>query len=249
MARSSKKRSEESKLAEQNKTALPDTAKQIESLRALAAEDSEICAILGVAPEAFEALKADPAIACAYEQGSLLANQRVTESLFAAATAGNVEAQKFWLSSRQPERWNAGKIKQPKRTPEPATATTETSGPERTPEQPPDVPADPNAPPPHLGQAGRAHWQTVVAEFVIEAHDRPGLQIACEALDEIAELQAELQQAGDETTVEKTRRMISRARNDYRRSMRELGLSIEAPKDSARPPAITGRNFRLMGGA
>jgi hypothetical protein len=82
---------------------------------------------------------------------------------------------------------------------------------------------------------------------LIEPHDRPGLQIACEALDEIAELQAALQQQDDENNVEKTRRMISRARNDFRRSMRELGLNQDAATESPRPPVVKGPSLRVLG--
>lgn len=224
-------------------------AKQVESLRALAATDPEICVILGTGPERLDELKTDPRIAAAYERGRILADQRVTESLFQSAVNGSVPAQLAWLAARMPDRWGDGKAKQNRgRTPEQTLAATESATSEATVANPPDVPADPNALPPHLGAAGRRHWLAVVTEFAIEAHDLPLLQQAAEALDELATLQRQL--TDTELTAaegERIQRMISRSRGDFRKIQRELGLNQAAPGDTARPPAIAPRNFRLMG--
>ena len=99
--------------------------------------------------------------------------------------------------------------------------------------------------PAHLRPETRAWWISVVREFVLDAHHRMVLTTAATAWDRMAECREALAEHGltfiDPKGVTKARpeaAIESSARAGFLKSLRELGLDIDGPAESARPPVI-----------
>lgn len=88
------------------------SAEQLETLAGMGSDLREAALLLNLTPEQLaEQLAAHPDLQRAWDTGKATADQNVAQSLYRNACAGNVEAQKFWLQTRQPGRWIAPKTK------------------------------------------------------------------------------------------------------------------------------------------
>jgi hypothetical protein len=243
MAKSSKTKSPESATAGQKNTQgnLPELvalAERLETMAALGATPNEIQLVLGLTAEELATAEADPVTGMAYRRGKTAADQKIVESLYQNALHGNTEAQKFWLSSRQPERWAATGKKPVRR-----------DGPEAI--EAPAVPnADPMAPPSYLGSIGRQHWADLMAKYVFEPDELPTVAMLASSFEKAAALEERYQQTTDLDDRERLLKQISRVWNEYRKTRREAGLDRLPPAESPRGPAIPTRgHLRIAGGA
>ncbi|MBX9790186.1 MAG: hypothetical protein K2Y37_14815 [Pirellulales bacterium] len=84
--------------------ALPE---DFEKLSGLGCSIDQAAASLGLHVGQFVELLKRDAYRAAWERGPASADVKILEALFANATAGNVDAIKFWLTNRHPELWQA----------------------------------------------------------------------------------------------------------------------------------------------
>ena len=102
--------------------------------------------------------------------------------------------------------------------------------------------------PKHLRSETAAWWQSVAADFELEAHHLRLLTLACEAWDRGQEAREAL---GDQGIIVEDRFGQPRAhpavaiQRDstiaFARMLRELALDVEPPREAHRPPMMAGR--------
>jgi P27 family predicted phage terminase small subunit len=104
-------------------------------------------------------------------------------------------------------------------------------------------------PPKHLRAATRKWFSAVVADYAMEAHHVRILTLACESWDRAAQAREALAEHGlvftDRYGCPHPRPEAAIERNSmvtYLRAVRELGLEVEQPTETPRPPAL--RNGR-----
>jgi len=101
--------------------------------------------------------------------------------------------------------------------------------------------------PPHLSDATREWWRSVVSEYDLEPHHLRLLTLAGEAWDRCRQAREALAESGliyeDRFGQPRARPEVAIERDSriaFARLLRELGLDIQEPGDS-RPPVVHGR--------
>lgn len=110
-------------------------------------------------------------------------------------------------------------------------------------------------PPAHLRPASAAWFASVVGEFALEDHHLHLLTLACESLDRAADAREALAKHGttfvDRYGQPRARPEVAIARDSsiqFARLLRELGLDVEGPSESPRPPRVVPGSHRRKGG-
>ena len=100
-------------------------------------------------------------------------------------------------------------------------------------------------PPNHLSSETAQWWQSVMAEYALEAHHVRLLTLAAEAYDSAQDAREVLQREGkiyiDRFDQPKPRPEVAIQRDNaigFARMLRELDLDIAAPTDRSRPPSL-----------
>lgn len=110
-------------------------------------------------------------------------------------------------------------------------------------------------PPAHLRPASAAWFSSVVSEFDLEQHHLHLLVLACESLDRAADAREALAKHGttfvDRYGQPRARPEVAIARDSsiqFARLLRELGLDVDGPSESPRPPRVVPGSHRRKGG-
>ena len=100
----------------------------------------------------------------------------------------------------------------------------------------------------HLSADSKRFWQEVAESFELEAHDFKRLQVACEAWDSLCEARETVAAEGmffmdryDNPRKHPAVAVQEQARIAFLRSIREMGLDIEAGGPELRPPRLGGQ--------
>lgn len=87
----------------------PLSAAVLEGLALLGATPGEAAAVLSIDEDSLlGVLDQDAGLAMAWRKGAAVGVQQVVKALYEAAKGGDVDAIKFWLTNRCPERWIVG---------------------------------------------------------------------------------------------------------------------------------------------
>ncbi|MGE3107321.1 MAG: P27 family phage terminase small subunit [Phycisphaerales bacterium] len=109
--------------------------------------------------------------------------------------------------------------------------------------------------PAHLRAASAEWFRSVVSEFDLEQHHLHLLVLACESLDRAADAREALTKSGttfvDRYGQPRARPEVAIERDSriaFARLLRELGLDVEGPVESPRPPRVVPGSHRRKGG-
>lgn len=110
-------------------------------------------------------------------------------------------------------------------------------------------------PPAHLRPESSEWFRSVVSEFALEDHHLHLLVLACESLDRATQAREAIAKNGI-TFIDRYGQVRARpeiqierdSRTSFARLLRELGLDVEGPSDSPRPPRVVPGSHRRKGG-